>query len=89
MCGICGVVEYNSRRKGHEVIDAMTDAMTHRGPDDKSFYKIVFAKHNVNLGMCRLSIIDREHGKQPFGRTWRRPPLPVRRGHRDTGDRHE
>jgi asparagine synthase (glutamine-hydrolysing) len=26
-------------------------------------------RYQVNLGMCRLSIIDREHGKQPFGKS--------------------
>ena len=69
MCGIAGEITPLSSyaNQNNSYVEDMIDSLTHRGPDDKSFYKIVFAKHNVHLGMCRLSIIDRERGKQPFG----------------------
>jgi asparagine synthase (glutamine-hydrolysing) len=40
----------------------MTDAIRHRGPDD---FANVFDE-NIALGFRRLSIIDLEHGQQPF-----------------------
>ena len=39
----------------------MTDAMTHRGPDDRGF----FLEEGIALGVRRLSIVDVEHGRQP------------------------
>jgi asparagine synthase (glutamine-hydrolysing) len=40
----------------------MTDAMTHRGPNDRGTY----AADGVALGVRRLSIVDVEAGHQPF-----------------------
>jgi asparagine synthase (glutamine-hydrolysing) len=52
------------------VLDRMTDAMTHRGPNDRGTY----ASEGVALGVRRLSIVDVEGGHQPFanesGRIW-------------------
>jgi asparagine synthase (glutamine-hydrolysing) len=64
MCGICGVVQVGV--EGREVLtpaqlDAMTDAMTHRGPDDRGTY----AGAGIALGVRRLSIVDVEGGHQP------------------------
>jgi asparagine synthase (glutamine-hydrolysing) len=48
----------------------MTDAMTHRGPNDRG----TFAADGVALGVRRLSIVDVEAGHQPVtnedGRVW-------------------
>jgi asparagine synthase (glutamine-hydrolysing) len=48
----------------------MTDAMTHRGPNDRGTY----SEDGVALGMRRLSIVDVEGGHQPLsnedGRIW-------------------
>ncbi len=41
----------------------MTDVMTHRGPDDRGLH----LEDGVALGVRRLSIVDVEHGHQPFG----------------------
>jgi asparagine synthase (glutamine-hydrolysing) len=46
-----------------EVLDRMTDAMTHRGPNDRGTY----ATEGIALGVRRLSIVDVEGGHQPFG----------------------
>jgi len=42
----------------------MTDAMAHRGPDDRGV--AVFAEQGVALGMRRLSIVDLDGGHQPM-----------------------
>jgi asparagine synthase (glutamine-hydrolysing) len=58
MCGICGVA-------GHvdgNVLRAMTDSLTHRGPDDSGFH----AAPGIALGVRRLSIIDVPGGHQPI-----------------------
>ena len=44
------------------MLDAMTDAMRHRGPDDRG----TFVAPGVALGARRLSIVDVEGGHQPF-----------------------
>jgi asparagine synthase (glutamine-hydrolysing) len=44
-----------------EVLDRMTDAMTHRGPNDRGTY----VADGVALGVRRLSIVDVEAGHQP------------------------
>jgi asparagine synthase (glutamine-hydrolysing) len=44
------------------VLDRMTDAMTHRGPNDRGTY----TANGVALGVRRLSIVDVEGGHQPF-----------------------
>jgi asparagine synthase (glutamine-hydrolysing) len=64
MCGICGVVQVGGEPRevaSPDVLDAMTDAMTHRGPDDRGTY----ASPGIALGVRRLSIIDVEGGRQP------------------------
>ncbi len=58
MCGIAGIVGDSSR----EVIRAMTQSLSHRGPDGEGYY----ASHGVALGHRRLSIIDLETGRQPM-----------------------
>lgn len=52
MCGICGSAGYVDRDK----LGRMTDALTHRGPNDGGVYVDVEA--SIGLGNCRLSILD-------------------------------
>ena len=73
MCGICGVIQLRGEPRevvAPDVLDRMTDAMTHRGPDDRGTY----LAPGVALGVRRLSIVDVEGGHQPFanedGRIW-------------------
>lgn len=62
MCGICGVIHFETERKVEEsVLKKMTDIIRHRGPDGEGLY----IKDNVGLGHRRLSIIDLETGDQP------------------------
>ena len=64
MCGICGVVTTSTsgRRIERDVVERMRDVMAHRGPDGAG----TFLDEGVGLGHRRLSIIDVEHGAQPF-----------------------
>ena len=64
MCGICGVVQIGGEPRPAippDVLERMTDAMTHRGPDDRGTY----LADGIALGVRRLSIVDVEGGHQP------------------------
>ena len=60
MCGFCGYV--NKKEKSKEEIKKMTDAISHRGPDDESYY----IDDDIAMGFRRLSIIDLKGGRQPM-----------------------
>jgi asparagine synthase (glutamine-hydrolysing) len=65
MCGICGVVQLRGEPRpvlAPDTLDRMTDAMTHRGPNDRGTY----AADGVALGARRLSVVDVAGGHQPF-----------------------
>ncbi len=73
MCGICGVVQIGGEPREviePSVLDRMTDAMTHRGPNDRGTFMVP----GIALGVRRLSIVDVEGGHQPVasedGATW-------------------
>jgi asparagine synthase (glutamine-hydrolysing) len=62
MCGIAGIYHYRDRTDADAgVLRAMTDVITHRGPDEDGFH----VDGPVGLGMRRLSIIDLTTGTQP------------------------
>jgi len=64
MCGICGVVQIGGEPRlvvEPGVLDRMTDAMTHRGPNDRGTH----SEPGVALGVRRLSIVDVAGGHQP------------------------
>jgi asparagine synthase (glutamine-hydrolysing) len=60
VCGICGIID--PRGVTRETIQAMTDTLSHRGPDDQGIYVDAMA----GLGHRRLSIIDLDGGHQPM-----------------------
>lgn len=63
MCGICGKLNFNGRPAERGNIEAMTDIMEHRGPDDRG----VYMDGPMGLGHRRLSIIDLSPlGRQPM-----------------------
>ncbi|MBV9803787.1 MAG: asparagine synthase (glutamine-hydrolyzing) [Solirubrobacterales bacterium] len=63
MCGVSGLItNVPVDLRGH--IDAMTDSLAHRGPDDRGV--AVFDEAGVALGMRRLSIVDLDGGHQPM-----------------------
>jgi len=63
MCGITGHINFNHNKilsKG--TLKSMIQKMDHRGPDNSGF----FIDDNVQFGMTRLSIIDKDTGNQPI-----------------------
>jgi asparagine synthase (glutamine-hydrolysing) len=65
MCGICGIVQIGGSPRevvAPEVLDRMTDVMTHRGPDDRGVHRAP----GIAIGARRLSIVDVADGHQPF-----------------------
>ena len=60
MCGICGFTGKPENRD--EVIRAMTEVITHRGPDSDGYFTDDF----ISMGFRRLSIIDLDAGHQPI-----------------------
>jgi len=65
MCGIAGFL--TRERSGdpgqkRRIVRAMTDIISHRGPDDDGF----FCDGSIAFGHRRLSIIDLSSGKQPM-----------------------
>lgn len=54
MCGICGIINFNSHPVEEAKIRTMMQKMKHRGPDDEG----IFFDSNIGLGFVRLSIID-------------------------------
>jgi asparagine synthase (glutamine-hydrolysing) len=62
MCGITGVMYFEDREPSPSLLQAMTDVIVHRGPDDSGF----FSEPRIGLGFRRLSIIDLREGHQPL-----------------------
>jgi asparagine synthase (glutamine-hydrolysing) len=65
MCGIAGVFHYGDAERSADasIVNAMTDALAHRGPDGRGIY----LAGNVGLGHRRLAILDpTERGAQPL-----------------------
>jgi asparagine synthase (glutamine-hydrolysing) len=61
MCGIAGVLSLTGKPVAQEEVEAMCDAMVHRGPNDAGYY----VGPDAVIGMRRLSIIDIDGGHQP------------------------
>ena len=53
MCGITGIIRFNSDIQLSEIV-SMTESIAHRGPDGEGFH----IEGNTGLGHRRLSIID-------------------------------
>src|SRR2546423_5152189 len=65
MCGICGAIQLGGsprRVLPPGVLERMTDALEHRGPNDHGLHEA----DGVAIGARRLSIVDVEGGHQPF-----------------------
>ena len=64
MCGIAGELRLRTGERADVArVQAMCDAIVHRGPDDFGGY----VDREVALGMRRLSIVDVAGGQQPLG----------------------
>lgn len=62
MCGIAGFVDARAGRDSLPVLERMTQAIAHRGPDDSGY----FTAPGAALGHRRLSIVDLSRGHQPM-----------------------
>jgi asparagine synthase (glutamine-hydrolysing) len=63
MCGITGIVEFEGAPVEPQVVQRMTDVLSHRGPDDQGIH----CEPGVGLGHRRLAIIDLSPcGHQPM-----------------------
>jgi len=62
MCGICGHVDLERRPVEPGPVQAMLDAMVHRGPDAGGMYQAP----GIAAGIRRLAVIDLQHGDQPI-----------------------
>jgi asparagine synthase (glutamine-hydrolysing) len=58
MCGICGLVSLNGDAVDRAVLDEMSAALIHRGPDSEG----VFIENGTGIAARRLAIIDLETG---------------------------
>jgi asparagine synthase (glutamine-hydrolysing) len=72
MCGIAGVLSLDGSPVRHAAVRAMTDALTHRGPDEGAIWMAGFdGAHGaplVGLGHRRLRVIDLSPlAAQPMG----------------------
>lgn len=64
MCGIFGYFLFNKDAYHPNLLREMADAISYRGPNDEGFFED--RDHGIGLGNKRLSIIDLDHGRQPF-----------------------
>lgn len=62
MCGIAGIVETGGRRPSRRLLEAMIEAIRHRGPDETGLQ----IEDEVGFAHARLSILDPIGGKQPM-----------------------
>ena len=63
MCGIVGIVNFDSAPVERQLLERMTALIAHRGPDDAGHH----CEGSVGLGHRRLSIIDLSSaGHQPM-----------------------
>ena len=62
MCGICGVIHFDGRPATQQLLAAMNDRLTHRGPDGDG----CLVDGAVGLAMRRLKIIDIVGSDQPI-----------------------
>ncbi|MEW5758342.1 MAG: asparagine synthase (glutamine-hydrolyzing) [Candidatus Omnitrophota bacterium] len=63
MCGIVGIINKNGQQVYNSILQTMTSALRHRGPDGEGLY----IDENVGLGHRRLAIIDLTvKGRQPM-----------------------
>jgi asparagine synthase (glutamine-hydrolysing) len=65
MCGIAGIIDFESKADNRLATGLMLKSISHRGPDESGVYHSKYA----SLGNVRLSIIDIQGGQQPLSDT--------------------
>jgi len=63
MCGLTGIFHLDGKTVSGQILQSMTNALAHRGPDGQGIYM----REQIGLGHRRLSILDvSERGAQPM-----------------------
>ncbi|MFO0876199.1 MAG: asparagine synthase (glutamine-hydrolyzing) [Gemmataceae bacterium] len=64
MCGIAGIIDLSGHRRPipHDTIEAMADAIVHRGPDEDGYLELP----GLAFASRRLSIVGLFDGRQPI-----------------------
>ncbi|MBA3649950.1 MAG: asparagine synthase (glutamine-hydrolyzing) [Chthoniobacterales bacterium] len=63
MCGVAGIIDLIGQRSAPEgVVQRMSRALTHRGPDEEGFLE----RPGISLASRRLSIVGLADGQQPM-----------------------
>jgi hypothetical protein len=62
MCGLAGFFKFSRQAEGNFDLEGSTRRLLHRGPDEEGYYQ----DEQAGLGVCRLSIIDLQGGRQPI-----------------------
>lgn len=75
MCGIAGVINFNSKPVEQDICERLSNSLIHRGPDDSGEYKYTSDRVSVAFMHRRLKIIDlSSHAHQPMsnedGKLW-------------------
>jgi asparagine synthase (glutamine-hydrolysing) len=63
---VCGIAGAYQQVDGHLITERMGRCLEHRGPDEEGSFSYVDERIDVHFAHRRLSIIDLEHGQQPF-----------------------
>src|SRR5262245_26933239 len=69
MCGIAGFVNLDGAPADADVLEAMTDTIRHRGPDDRGTLRLPLrgGAPDTAVGFQRLTILDRSpDARQPM-----------------------
>jgi asparagine synthase (glutamine-hydrolysing) len=65
MCGIAGIISFNTSIINQPRLKAMSDALAHRGPDSEDYW--INSQGTAGFGHRRLAIIDlTDTGRQPM-----------------------
>ncbi len=54
MCGICGILNFDSKPVSEKALQRMNDLIAHRGPDGEGLY----VNGDFGMGHRRLAILD-------------------------------
>jgi asparagine synthase (glutamine-hydrolysing) len=67
MCGFAGYISFTDKRYNNDLLIAMGNVISHRGPDDFGIEKFSFDNYELGMSFRRLSIIElSELGHQPM-----------------------
>ena len=67
MCGICGIISFDTKPGQEKRLHHSCEAMRHRGPDDVGTFEHNGAEFTVGLGAVRLAVQDpTAQGRQPM-----------------------